>query len=127
MNKTQKTCACCGSDAGSWAQWHNQDTGYGICRKCVDWVMTRKPFGRPDPLNAPLEFCRTYGLPGQHYEAQLHRKYGLDFAIVAEFADTEEGTKDANNFMLAFAGTGVLEVINGRVIVASLADKGVQP
>ena len=127
MNKTQKTCTCCGSDAGSWVQWPNQDTGYGICRKCVDWVMTRKPFGRPDPLNAPLEFCRTYGLPGQHYEARFHRKHGQDLAIVAEFPETDEGTEDANVFMQTFPGTSVLDVIDGRVILASLDDKGVQP
>lgn len=126
MNKMkQKRCACCGDDAGRWEQWHNQDTGFGICRKCVDWIMTRLVFGRPNPDGAPLEFCRTYGLPGQHYEARTHRLHGLDFAIVAEFPDTEEGTKDANAFMEAFNGVGVLEVADGRIILASNTDKAV--
>lgn len=125
--KAGKTCACCGSSAGRWEQWHNQDTGYGICRSCVDWVMTRKVFGRPDPIGAPLEFCRTYGLPGQHYEPKLYRLHGLDFAIVAEFEDTDEGTKCANEFMVAFHRTGVLAVGEGRIIIASNDDKGAAP
>ena len=28
-------CACCGSYAGRFLQFNNQDDGYGICRPCV--------------------------------------------------------------------------------------------
>lgn len=125
--KQAKTCACCGSSAGRWKQWHNQDTGYGICRRCVDWVMTRTVFGRPDPIGAPLEFCRTYGMPGQHYEPKLYRLHGLDFAIVAEFRGTDDGTAQANAFMRANPNTGLLAVDAGRIIIAAMDDKGAKP
>lgn len=122
-----KTCACCGASAGRWAQWHNQDTGYGVCRACVDWVMTRQAFGRPDPKGAPLEFCRTYGLPGTHYEPKLQRLYGLNYAVLADFEDTEGGAKLANEFMEAFASASLLAVDAGRIILASTDDKGAKP
>lgn len=35
------TCCVCGDYAGRWHQHWNRDTGYGICRKCVDWLIKR--------------------------------------------------------------------------------------
>ena len=35
------TCCCCGESAGTWQQWWNRDTGFGVCAKCVDWVRSR--------------------------------------------------------------------------------------
>lgn len=52
-------CACCGSDAGKWHQWPNQDTGYGICRRCVDWVTDRG-------MSAE-DLRRTYGEENKNY------------------------------------------------------------
>jgi hypothetical protein len=38
--KRKLICACCGEYVpGRWYQFWNQDTGYGICRKCVDWLL----------------------------------------------------------------------------------------
>ena len=34
-------CSVCGSDAGKWLQHHNQDDGYGICRRCIDWLIDK--------------------------------------------------------------------------------------
>ena len=119
-------CTCCGAEAGKWMQWHNRDTGFGICRSCVDWIMTRQVFcGRPDPVASPLEFCRAYGLPGQNYEPRMHRLFGRAFAVVAEFPNSEQGAKDANDFMEAFKGVGLLEVVGDRIILADMADEGV--
>lgn len=39
--KTRKVCCCCSGDAGKWKQWHNRDTGYGMCSKCIAWVRER--------------------------------------------------------------------------------------
>lgn len=52
------TCACCGSVARA-RQWHNQDTGYGLCVACIDYC------GRNV---TPEYFQRTYGLRGVHYD-----------------------------------------------------------
>lgn len=48
-------CCCCGGYAGKWEQWRNRDTGYGICRKCSDWIAERWPDENQNDL---------YGLPG---------------------------------------------------------------
>ena len=35
-------CACCGSYAGRFLQFNNQDGGCGICRPCVLWVQEKR-------------------------------------------------------------------------------------
>ena len=37
---TGKTCACCGQHTKG-RQWHNRDTGYGICPACIKWQRGR--------------------------------------------------------------------------------------
>lgn len=114
-------CACCGSDAGRWKQWFNQDSGYGVCARCVDWIMDRE---RRTPMG-PAEFRRTYGVPGVNYEPKLRSHNGRWFVILAEFPNTEDGTREANDYMAAFPGASVLVVADGRVILADKADMGV--
>lgn len=58
---------------------------------------------------------------------RVYRHFGMDFAIVAEFADSEQGAKQANAFMEANPGAGLLAVEGGRVIIAALSDKGTKP
>lgn len=60
----QLTCSCCGADAGRWKQYWNQDTGFGLCPKCRDWIWERN-----HPSMPHAEFERTYGVPGVNYEA----------------------------------------------------------
>jgi hypothetical protein len=51
------TCACCyGVAVGR--QWHNRDTGYGLCEKFADWLS-----GRETPENMKSY----YGIEGIHY------------------------------------------------------------
>lgn len=51
-------CACCGSAAPAKRQWFNQDTGYGLCPKCADWITGKEG----------EEYTNhTYGKPGIHY------------------------------------------------------------
>ena len=57
------TCTCCGGSAGCWFQHWNQDTGYGLCDRCRDWI-----WGRGGCLN-PEDFYRTYGTPGVNFLA----------------------------------------------------------
>lgn len=69
MTKTPKPrylrCACCGDDAGKWMQWHNQDTGYGLCARCADWIIDRQ---QHKPADFQTDMVRTYGKPGVHRE-----------------------------------------------------------
>lgn len=55
-----KTCCVCGDDAGHHEQHWNRDTGFGICRSCVDWVKSR---GMSDE-----EILSNYGVEGVNYE-----------------------------------------------------------
>lgn len=41
-NKTRRLICCvCGEDAGHYEQHWNRDTGFGVCRTCVDYVRSR--------------------------------------------------------------------------------------
>lgn len=53
-------CTCCGSYAKG-RQFHNQDTGYGLCERCIDYC------GRHFDVE---QFQRTYGLLGVNYDIQ---------------------------------------------------------
>lgn len=50
--------------------------------------------------------------------------FGRTFAIAASFPETDEGEKEANAFMQAHPGMGVIGVENGRVLVVDVNDKG---
>ena len=56
-------CACCGDDAGTWQQVHNQDTGYGLCASCADWIIERD---QRKPPEWRTDMDGTYGTPGVH-------------------------------------------------------------
>ena len=51
------SCCCCGARTLG-RQWHNRDTGYGICPKCVKWIAVKWP-------NEDLRSL--YGVEGVHY------------------------------------------------------------
>ena len=62
MNSEQKRmvlrCTCCGAPAPAYAQWSNQDIGYGICSRC--WSMKVQRYGED---KAQWQ----HGLPGTHH------------------------------------------------------------
>jgi hypothetical protein len=78
---------------------------------------------RSGRLCAEHEFAHDIVAPAP----RTYRHFGMDFAIVAEFADSEQGAKQANAFMEANPGAGLLAVEGGRVIIAALSDKGTKP
>lgn len=59
---TDLTCCVCGENAGTFAQWHNRDTGYGLCAECRDWLPTRG--------TSAEEMHDLYGVEGVHYAAR---------------------------------------------------------
>lgn len=63
-------CSCCGEDAGKWLQFHNQDTGHGLCSRCADWIIERD---QRKPPEWRTDMNRTYGTPG------IHRAHGPRF------------------------------------------------
>jgi hypothetical protein len=62
------TCCCCGEFAGHWKQWHNRDTGFGICKPCHERISQHKPFGHDAPT--PEEMISLYGVEGVNWGAQ---------------------------------------------------------
>lgn len=65
MKPRQLTCACCDGEAGTWQQWFNQDSGYGLCSKCADWIIERD-MRKPEEWRTDMD--RTYGVPGKNRE-----------------------------------------------------------
>lgn len=61
MTRRAKLCACCGARTAPLTQFHNQDTGYGLCASCADWIEEREG---SDYL------ARCYGKRGVHIETQ---------------------------------------------------------
>ena len=63
-------CACCGGDAGYWVQFWNRDKGYGICVKCVNWML-RPHRGQEDSLKllaqAMEDIEASYGKRGTNW------------------------------------------------------------
>lgn len=53
-----------------------------------------------------------------------HELHGLMFLVVAEFPETEDGIREANKYMEANPNSGVLAVVEGRVILANNDDPG---
>ena len=117
MAKKQKTCSCCGGDAGKFEQWPNQDKGWGVCRSCVDWILGRG--------TTHEEFHQTHGVAGIHYEPKMFRLYSRDFIVLAEFPNTDGGTKDANDYMLAHDGACLLDAQGPMLVLAHRDDKGI--
>lgn len=62
MRKPKRmTCTCCGGPAFG-RQWWNQDTGFTLCIKCVDYVQN----GCREKMTDE-EMARSYGVKGVHF------------------------------------------------------------
>lgn len=53
-------CACCEAETKG-RQWHNRDTGYGLCLGCIDFVSKRE---------TSEGMVRMYGHRGIHYDVR---------------------------------------------------------
>lgn len=65
------TCCCCGA-ATRGRQWHNRDTGFGLCPACIDFCARG---------TSALDMIRRYGYRHIHYDLQdefLCREVMLD-------------------------------------------------
>lgn len=59
MSKTKSLiCSCCGA-RHIGRQWHNRDTGYGLCHGCADWIESRG--------ESKETMKQNYGEEGVHY------------------------------------------------------------
>ena len=118
--KTSKTCSCCGGDAGKWLQWHNRDTGWGMCRNCIDWLVQRDARdGTPEAIH------ELYGIPGVHHEPAYYETFGRKFVVLAEFRYSEENVTRANQFMRDHVGACLLHADEQRIVLAHADDGGV--
>lgn len=118
--KTSKTCSCCGGEAGKWQQWHNRDTGWGMCRVCIDWLVQRDSRdGTPEAV------WDLYGIPGVHHEPAYYVTFGLKYVVLAEFRYSDENVKRANQFMLDHEGACLLHADEQRIVLVHADDLGV--
>jgi hypothetical protein len=42
VRRSEKLCACCGAMTAPLAQFWAQDTGYGLCGPCANWIEQRE-------------------------------------------------------------------------------------
>jgi len=56
-------CCCCGAKT-SGKQWHNRDTGYGLCKSCLAYIRRHRLFGGEPMTEAEIGAC--YGVEGVH-------------------------------------------------------------
>lgn len=54
-------CSCCGAEARG-RQWHNRDTGYGLCTNCIDFCHRKE---------TPESFRSLYGDRGVHFDVPV--------------------------------------------------------
>jgi hypothetical protein len=76
-------CACCGSSAPARHQWHNRDTGYGVCRKCFEAAVVK------DGIEQAIH-C--YGAPGIHHSTELLPTPPLKTVQALRLAENENPT-----------------------------------
>lgn len=67
MSVLRMKCSVCGAEAGRWEQHWNRDTGWGICRPCVDWLTK-------DRSMTAEEMADLYGKEGVNYAPVLHNR-----------------------------------------------------
>jgi hypothetical protein len=58
------TCCCCGESTRG-RQWHNRDTGFGLCPACADWIAKS---------TTPEDMRSCYGERGIHYDIKENEK-----------------------------------------------------
>lgn len=66
-------CSCCGNGTAG-RQWHNRDTGFGLCRNCIDFCHRNE---------TDEEFKSCYGERGVHYDVS-------EWLVYSEYATTSE-------------------------------------
>lgn len=52
-------CAVCGARTRG-RQWHNRDTGYGLCAESAQWLTSTRGY-------SAAEMKDLYGMEGEHY------------------------------------------------------------
>jgi hypothetical protein len=101
-------CSCCGSGTKGKQHW-NQDTGYGLCPKCVSWIIGRssldevkRSHGKPGvnfamPLSAECEpgmlvgwKTRNEGETWDIWHIGKLKRFGNGVAIITEINDLDE-------------------------------------
>lgn len=110
-------CSCCGEAAGRWKQWHNKDTGYGVCLRCVTWM-------RQEGRETEENIRRLYGVEGENWGARV-KVYERTYRAVACFYESDAGMAAANAWMELHRTHGLIATQDGYYWLAELNDKGV--
>lgn len=78
-------CCCCGDSAGRYHQWWNRDSGYGICRKCVEWMLREE-------RETPEQIKDYYGIEGINYAAKGHGMTLTEYTTAVNKANQDHYT-----------------------------------
>lgn len=79
-------CSCCGGETRG-RQWHNRDTGYGLCPSCIEQCSRRV---------TPEDFRRCYGEQGIHFDTEPRtRSYTVSWVVDIEIAGDHKAAAQA--------------------------------
>lgn len=109
-------CSCCGEDAGRWNQHWNLEYGIGYCVRCVTSLRIRGESER--------DIRMMIGAEGFSWGMSI-AVYGLAFRVVAAFGVHDEAR--ANAWMLQHETHALLAIHEGLLLLADIADRGVEP
>lgn len=65
------TCCCCGASTRG-RQWHNRDTGFGLCVECAKRIEA-KMLAKPHLFDESETMERLYGVRGVHYDLEFQQ------------------------------------------------------
>lgn len=72
---TIKICSCCGAYAGAFEQWHNRDTGYGLCGKCAKWILKESWAVSLDCNPEDIQITETRVVSPEEYQAAIQKHF----------------------------------------------------
>ena len=116
MTQRRLSCSCCGESAGRWHQFFNQDTGFGICLRCITWF-------RQDKRHDEEDIAQTWGKEGVNWGAGI-TVHGREFQAVACFVESPKGQAKANAWMAEHPTHALLATQDGYYWLADINDKG---
>lgn len=98
-------CGCCGERAEGGKQHWNQDTGFGLCAKCVHYIAKKNP-----------EELNSYGTPGVNFATPLTRDCKPGMLVSWRSVSDIEGEYRIGKIKEWDNGTAIIKELDGGTV-----------
>lgn len=92
-------CCVCGESAGRFEQWWNRDTGYGVCRRCIDRMVAKGETAE--------EIRDLYGVEGVNYAAPIDHRANEIAALQEDITRYTAAEEPLRTYTAAMADLGL--------------------